>query len=179
MRINRKHRILFFHIPRTSGKKVATALQSEVLEHDWHRIPINFNKLSDYKDYKKFTIVRNPIRRFFSFYYRDVIRENKEESFLDWFIRIKDQPLSKPQHQWYTINGEIVLDRIFRYEDLAKNNYNDLKEYIGPWFQISPAAADDINRANIEDYITEEITNHIINHDQVICDLFNYKDHII
>lgn len=169
---NDSKKILFVHIPRTSGKSISAGFGGHVYKQ-WHITPASLQDefVGVFSDYRKFTIVRNPWYRHFSMYYQ---MTKGSIPWLDWFDQEKDNPIFKPhfkpQSSWYKIGNETVVDRIFRYED----GYDGIKEYI-PTLNIPKRNNNDRTIANIEDYINQEIVDQISEIDSETIELFDYK----
>ena len=140
---------LFIHINKCGGTSLKRALHN----HNDVFIPDNNNliKLSSedsWKDYKKFTIIRNPIDRVLSLQGMlkglkkvdmsiDEILDLVEDETLAYnrlrplnvYIKRHGLPMTHPHYQVYK-NGKINVDRYWRLEDLNEV-IPEIQEYLG------------------------------------------------
>lgn len=132
--------LLFVHIPKTAGQSIFSAIEKKYSD-DWKRIVhanhdplfvLQKNNIMGFRTYK-FTVVRNPFRRTYSYYMHFNKINNSNYSFSEFIDFIKTDQLfektpmiSYPQ-SFYCIgnSGDIELDRIYKYELLPELE-NDL-----------------------------------------------------
>lgn len=127
-----KDNLLFIHIPKTGGQSILKKLKENQLDN-WKRVlPLNHdplfiiernNKISE-KTFK-FTVVRNPYTRTFS-YYKHFCNCNKLNlTFTEFLIILKEKNKFYPNTPFivypqsffiYNKNGEYGLNKIYRYE---------------------------------------------------------------
>tara|TARA_B100000085_G_C18525335_1_gene505547 strand:+ start:533 stop:1153 length:621 start_codon:yes stop_codon:yes gene_type:complete len=149
--INHKHKFIFVHINKTGGTSIESILKK--LSRDWFAVNFNYvlngrftpkhhlikeyRKLADkrhgFKNYFKFTIVRNPWDRLLSNYFfrkktiHDKLIQNL--SFKEWVLNYKtdgysfEDCLSKhTQLDWITSkNEEVLVDFVGRFENLQED----------------------------------------------------------
>ena len=128
-------RFIFIHVPKTAGSAIHIHLKdSYVLKGcdrsdpipDLHHKKIKdiLNENSDYKNYFKFCVVRNPFARLLSGYkdfryQRGLINVDFDEFVCDQLIeKFSNDVHFIPQHNFTHINDEIAVDKIVRYENL-------------------------------------------------------------
>lgn len=144
--ISNKHKVLFYHIPRTGGSTVEFLF----CNMDWSFIDhrTKHPSLSDFKneyknvwdEYSKFTIVRNPFE-----WVRSLYSENRCPSLnFEYFCKnIKfDTRNTNKGFVYENIKGNTFntiikneFDYVLRYEDLSENNFL----YITNKFNLEPA----------------------------------------
>tara|TARA_Y100000816_G_scaffold266104_1_gene226425 strand:- start:528 stop:809 length:282 start_codon:yes stop_codon:yes gene_type:complete len=86
-----KRKVLFSHIPKTAGQSTNFMLTANFdIEYKYlMHIPLK-SVYKDYKDYFKFTIVRDPIYRCISaYYYIKRLKETRKRNFIDRLSYIK------------------------------------------------------------------------------------------
>lgn len=128
-------RFIFIHVPKTAGSAIHIHLKdSYVLKGcdrsdpipDLHHKKIKdiLNENSDYKNYFKFCVVRNPFARLLSGYkdfryQRGLINVDFNEFVCNELIQnFSNDVHFIPQHNFTHINDEVVVDKIVRYENL-------------------------------------------------------------
>lgn len=135
--------MIFVHVPKTAGtsiEKMFGALDGKKIKFEKSKKEINMNKFRaekhydvtdmefKYKDfienYFKWTIVRNPWEREYSFYNMTKSYRKKEKTFLEYLEETKKNKRSKVlQNQINFIfnkrNKKLMVDKIVRYEKLA------------------------------------------------------------
>lgn len=173
MTINHEKKLIFIHIPKNAGTSIIKAMGVENLYMD-KTIKEYKEHYEDYwNEYKKFTVVREPIDRFISAY--KFARMNES----GWFSATGEEGLEKHHHyelcnemnineyisylyknpekfnrwtapQTFIIsneNGEREIDYYVRYENLLK----DLQ-------RIGIDKIEKLNSSKIKDYKTIELT---------------------
>lgn len=132
-------KIIFFHIPKTAGKAVVKyVLSNNSCGHKNVKENMRIFKIVEFWDSFKFTVMRDPIKRFISAYnfvkfsnnydYQNKEIKNSREVILQ-FDDINDFALNfitnktanklihfKPQHKFISLFGRILVDKIF-YQD--------------------------------------------------------------
>mgnify|MGYP001553099534 CR=1 FL=1 len=124
---------LFVHIPKTGGTSIRAALNSinadswirdrSKIHHDTITELLLYNQIST--NTKIFSVVRNPYTRIISYYYHFNKINNSLISF-NTFIDVIYNKIFIPstpfimydQTYFISINNQIVVDNIFRYENL-------------------------------------------------------------
>jgi len=158
--ISHKHRFIFIKTNKTAGTSIEIALSkfcgpddiiTPITEEDeklraslGYRGPQNhegfYNHISAkeikeridgkvWNEYYKFCVERNPWERYISFYFF----KNKNEPRPDINAYVDDkavQRLKQYGYYNYTIDGEIVVDKICLYENLA-SDLEEVSEHIG------------------------------------------------
>lgn len=128
-------KVLFIHIPKTGGTSVTHVLKSMGMD-SWCRDPkyrhhdslVNLEKNNTLpEDVFKFSIVRNPYTRTFSYYKHFQKINNVNISFYDFAIILHDlklfpnkTPMIPYTQSYYLVNsmGVIAIDRIYSFENL-------------------------------------------------------------
>ena len=135
--ISHKHKVLFYHIPRTAGTTVEIMLTG----FDWAYVDLSTKHPSmetfkqKYKnywdDYKKITIVRNPFSWVKSNYSSSISEVTSFEDYCNDFyfdkgtndFGVKYCDINK---KTFTNIFEIEFDKIYKFEDLVCNNFTIL-----------------------------------------------------
>lgn len=168
---------IFIHIPKTAG----TSIIKKIPQQRWKKVmPFGHDPLfileinNRLEDVYKFTVVRNPYKRTFS-YYKHFCTQNKVEcSFLDFLNILKNKIYYKntpmivfPQSFFvYDVEGQVGVDKIYKFENI-KNLEDD--------FNIS------LDFLNKGDYSQEEYLNELTNEciefiqDYFCIDFFNFN----
>jgi hypothetical protein len=108
MTINHEKKLIFIHIPKNAGTSIIKAMGVENLFMD-KTIEEYKEHYGDYwNEYKKFTVVREPIDRFISAYK---------------FARMKESG-------WFSATGEEGLEKHHHYELCNKMNINEYISYL-------------------------------------------------
>lgn len=117
--------ILFIHIPKTGGTSVKHLIKDNIprkfpFGHD----PLFSFKQDEVKDKFKFSIIRNPYTRTYS-YYRHFCKENNLKVTFEYFlseikesIPYKNTPMYYFPQSFYLIDnlGNYSIDKIYKYE---------------------------------------------------------------
>ena len=149
--ISHKHKFIFVHINKTGGTSLELILRklsalyvgkwdNKLYAKNWdgkHNLIEKYRKLAKkeigFKNYFKFTIVRNPWDRLLSnYFYRKYIKYDgfiQDMSFKEWVVNSKtgdysfENSLSKhEQFDWITDNHkEVLVDFIGRFENLQED----------------------------------------------------------
>lgn len=141
--ISHKHKFIFIHIPKTAGTTICSSWEGSLLKHickeygvlgGTHKSAMQLQEMfpEEFKEYFKFTVVRNPYDRFVSkFFFKQLNRrmdfdlewtDKESEGLLPqvyWItdrdqIKDKKDPYNRPDSRW----GNIIIDRVIRYENL-------------------------------------------------------------
>jgi len=128
MAICHQRKLIFIHIPKNAGTSIHSLFDTNPKDYlpdqKWDKYKDHFGEYWD--TYTKFTIIRNPISRFISFYKYWKMNENFDydiNEFIDKLDEIKT-PIKNPQ-SWFICNSNnVMVDVIIRYENL----YEDLKK---------------------------------------------------
>lgn len=134
--ISEKHKSIFVHIPKTAGTSIEKKLglfedfQRGVQDHRTIIELRNSMEIMDFKKYFKFSFVRNPWDRVFS-WYRNVMRDPIHRkgqnipddcSFAQFLECFSTNLVLKPQLYWLEDEkGDIPLDFIGRFENLSED----------------------------------------------------------
>lgn len=153
--ISHKHRFIFIHIPKTAGTTICSSWEGSLLKHickehgvlgGTHKSAMQLKDMfpDEFKEYFKFTVVRNPYDRFVSkFFFKQL---NPRIDFnLEWtdkeaegllpqvywitdrsLIKNEKDPYDRPDSRW----GEIIVNHIIRYEELNEE-LPKVFEYLG------------------------------------------------
>lgn len=141
--ISHKHKFMFIHIPKTAGTTICSSWDGSILKHvckeygvlgGTHKSAMQLKEIypHEFKNYFKFTVIRNPYDRFVSkFFFKQLNpRENFDLEWTDkesegllpqvyWItdrsqIKDKKDPYNRPDARW----GNIIIDHFIRYENL-------------------------------------------------------------
>ncbi len=122
--------ILFVHIPKTAGQSIFSVVSSHwnYVEHAKHDPLFLLERNNNIVDAYKFSVVRNPYRRTFS-YYKHFNKVNHTEYTFGQFLDIIKSGASFPKtkmipysQSFYCLNtvGDIGLDKIYKFENLKE-----------------------------------------------------------
>ena len=122
--------ILFVHIPKTAGQSIFSVISSHwnYVEHAQHDPLFLLEKNNNIVDAYKFSVVRIPYRRTFS-YYKHFNKVNHTEYTFGQFLDIIKSGASFPKtkmipysQSFYCLNtvGDIGLDKIYKFENLKE-----------------------------------------------------------
>jgi hypothetical protein len=129
MIISHTNKFIFIKSEKTGGSSVETALEpsltfSDVYHKNGHEIPAQILQKYGSKifnNYFKFSIVRNPFDKMVSHYFwQRYLQPERYDSFHDF---VKEFYYNKIISNWkyFSINNNVVIDRILKYEDLQKD----------------------------------------------------------
>lgn len=123
-------KLLFVHIPKTGGTSI-----KNLINDDWNRKwPMGHDPYFELQKMNliddsifKFSVVRNPYTRAFSYYKHYLVQNNSNKSFEDFLnmIRIKQGTVYTPMIIYnqsfyvYDLNGQCSLSKIYYFEKLT------------------------------------------------------------
>ena len=118
------------HIPKTAGQSIFSVVSSHwnYVEHAKHDPLFLLERNNNIVDAYKFSVVRNPYRRTFS-YYKHFNKVNHTEYTFGQFLDIIKSGASFPKtkmipysQSFYCLNtvGDIGLDKIYKFENLKE-----------------------------------------------------------
>lgn len=136
-----KNKCIFFHIPKTAGISVSLSLFGHLSRH----VNAQFYKClfgKSFETHFKFAFVRNPYTRLVSAY--EYLKNTKDDFFkddlifkknvldkyktFDDFVRLwlkdnfkKSKPHFRPQFSFISVNGNLILDFLGRFESLEQD----------------------------------------------------------
>nr|WP_272507970.1 sulfotransferase family 2 domain-containing protein [Salinibacter ruber] len=184
--VSHEHEAIFIHIPKTAGTSVKN-LVGLTPGMTMHTKPTNMVHKKTWKQYTSFTIVRNPLDRFFSNYFfhtspkyegglTSICPGLKEMGVREYFYRLKevDSNHIDPQHEFITHKySSKILDHILKLDNIK----NDIKK-ICNIFGIKNCTMPRKNSSGKYKHkvqIEEETLEDIINYYQKDFDLFGYR----
>lgn len=140
--IDHNKKLIYLHIPKTSGKSVETYLAGKPIGNphakDWHIK----NKLAagEYKDYFSFGIIRNPIDRIMSVYnhyknggvgikhdlnVQNALKNVTFDEFVDRIDEFKGKLISNymlgDQYRWFFVGSKQTVSKILMFSRLPDN----------------------------------------------------------
>jgi len=150
-----KHKVIFIHIPKTGGSSIETSLNckndssgygtkdGKARQHyTWKDYEKNY--LNKYKNYYKFSIIRNPYTKVLSDYYflkneakitHNNFQNKSFDEYLDYCKYIYENKLYStthyhdhfmPQYEFiYDNNNKLKVDKIFKFE-----NFEEITKFI-------------------------------------------------
>ena len=191
--ISYNKKFIFIHINKTAG----TAVEKSLLEYGDKRVEpkndLNFeltykqSQHFNYKEYKeylgseydnffKFTVVRNPFDRVVSYYLKNSINQNNL-SFSDWVIdRYKNKNFQDYKRMYSDYTHWIDKDNtdfILRFENLS-SDFNILKQKLNIDCELKYHNVNK-NRLHYKEYYNEDTKEIITNHFKKELNTFNYK----
>lgn len=130
--------VLFVHIPKTAGQSIFSVLSEKKLNNCKYTIYSKHDPLfvlqknNNIARTFKFTVVRNPFRRTYSYYKHFNKMNNSNYLFLDFLNFIKSgkefdkTPMILYPQSFYCISddGNIGLDKIYKYEFLNELEFD-------------------------------------------------------
>lgn len=199
MLISKDKQFVFFHIPKTAGGSM-TALLSKYTDKQidikdksqqgWmtrYHVPTkkqSFNSMHSFvdphyndhncKDMFSFSFVRNPYTRIISLY--KFIKRYRHLTFLGFcqYLNVKKEA-NVNQYKYLTLQNEIPLDFVGRYENI-KEDFNNVCEEIGiPERYIDLGFEHKQDLINYKDYYCDESKKIIDNIFDMDFKTFNYK----
>lgn len=139
-------KILFVHVPKTGGTSIKEFLQNNNLEiwnRSWpmgHDPYFELESMNRLDNTFKFSIVRNPYTRTYSYYHHFKFQNNADISFLDFLnlIRLRKSTLQTPMISYnqsfyiFDRNGNMSLSKLYKYENLNQfeNDFGIQLEYL-------------------------------------------------
>jgi hypothetical protein len=162
-----RSKLLFIHIPKTGGTSIAKYLLESGLDK-WNRdfnykhhdplILLEKNNLIDIDTFK-FSVVRNPYTRTYSYYHHFMRINSISLSFTDFLDIIKKEiffpqtPLINKLQKYYVLDksGGIGLTKIYNYENLLEleSDLNFKLEKLNVGNYSKKEYYDDYNKKNI------------------------------
>ena len=153
MTICHKRKLIFVHIPKNAGTSIHslfdTQLEDYLPDQKWDKYKEHFSEYWD--SYTTFTVIRDPISRFISFYKywrMNDLTDCDINEFVDNLDEI-DTPLKNKQSSFICDNGKVMVDVLVRYEnlhqDLEKININDI-----PHLNSSETFPIDLSKSSID-----------------------------
>lgn len=135
--VSDKHKLLFYHIPRTGGSSIeilVTGHDYAYLDHKYkHPSMEDFKKkyYDKWDDYYKFTVVRNPFEWVRSLYSKNRSKNNDFPHFcnnLSFDTRDTGNGFIYENIKGVSFSEIITdeFDKIYRYEDLVNEDYNQI-----------------------------------------------------
>ena len=200
MIISHEHKFIFIKTRKTAGSSVEKYLvnylnwQTDVCTgSDYDHTPsigglgsqynhinaewIAINYPNEWKNYFKFSIVRNPWDTLVSFYYWYKNGRPRKVGRYDFDYFLKGKPLSY-WNDWkrgmYTINENPVLDYICKYENLDKELKKIPVPYNGEMLSTFAKAGLRENK-NYRDFYNDDSKQIVYNEFQDVIQNFNYK----
>jgi|LakMenEpi03Aug12_release.lakeMendotaPanAssembly.Ray.scaffolds.fasta_scaffold00037_134 hypothetical protein len=121
--------LLFVHIPKTGGIAIRSQLREQPWLRTWHigHDPYHVLKLNNNitPEVFKFSVVRNPFTRAYSYYHHFLRFNQIQISFKNFLSMImvgevtEKTPLMKYDQSFYIFEEDITeMDKIYRYEEL-------------------------------------------------------------
>ena len=196
--ISKEYKTIFIHIPKTAGtsisrffqeKQISICIQPE-LHASIHDIKSDFPQA--YKNYRKFTVVRNPYDRMVSWYFFlkesavlagfDLetvfpfnfikwIEDPFKVNFTRWKLDTSDEnkkgiPFLQPQHMWLddTVN-------ILRYENLNK----DLNKFFEKKINLPLKNKSNLKKEHFLNYYNKHALDIVYERYKEDFEKFNYK----
>ena len=152
MFISPKFKLLFIHIPKTAGYSIEEMIQVQdpnafETKYTHDSVVNNWKTIEKYKEYYKFTVVRNSWQLCASCYRfecKGVRWKANNKTFKEWFIwKVNNkEPNHHPfpnQLDYITKDGKIIVDKIIRYEELEKG-LRELCKEVGLEFKLNKTA---------------------------------------
>ena len=128
--VSHKHKLIFAHIPRTGGTSVFNAIKPHLGDKDLFDGPIEthvtmrllktcLRPRGALKEYKKFSIVRNPLYRFLSQFQGVLDRSTIEQVVSDLLRKVKrnDHDYWRSATEYLCDGQDMMVDKVFKLED--------------------------------------------------------------
>jgi len=194
--ISHDFKTIFFHVPKTAGTSIETSFGFVKKAKSGHtklyaEYGLNGEKhftAEDYKlkypkefeEYYKWTIVRNPWERELSFYLMQIKgAKYRHMSFLEWLeavpVREHGQGVQKDQVDYFMIDGEIVVDDIYRFENLQISWRTVLNKINKEPIKLNWARNSKISRQSKLNYFNQKSIDLIAELRQRDIELLNYS----
>jgi hypothetical protein len=161
--------VIFIHIPRTGGTVLKWSLNRRlknlnyINQQDHRPATERRNEIgtSCWNKFYKFTIIRNPWDRALSMY----LHERSQSSFKDWLLNT-----DLDQERYYCDNNHVIVDDIYRYENLEQS-LNLICEKSG-WPKFSLMGR--VNNTNKNLVFDQESVDIVYNKCKKFIERFNY-----
>ena len=131
--IDRKHKLILVHLPKTGGTSGARALGSrkdEDFKGKHWRLKNYSRAIADFNTYHTFGFVRNPWARMAA-WYRFKAKRNRTGGleFGEWLKLPRVHGLPRKEEDFFFLNGKFALDSVGRFENLEQ----DFKRIVFPF----------------------------------------------
>ena len=140
--ISHEHKVLFYHIPRTGGTTIENLFIGKDMAFFNHRMKhpsmedFMFEYKEWWKDYYKFSVIRNPYEWVRSMYSLEK-SDNKDFNYYCENFRFNTKLTNEGFPYENIIGNNFIeffnnkLDHIFRFEDLVKSDFGELRNKFG------------------------------------------------
>ncbi len=142
--VNHQYKCIFIEVPKTGSTSIRDVLGHPPKPHlDISEIKAEIDDLI-FEEYFKFGLIRNPWDRVVSLYLRNEGLTMKDkmsfEDFVYWIQNSSDTCIhptpKKNQLDWFTdVNGQILVDRIYKFEKLEEA-WEDISKKINVYHQL-------------------------------------------
>lgn len=145
--ISHKHKLIFTHIPKTGGTSISS-LFIDNCHHKNHEQTISIIKNDKFKDYYKFTVVRNPWDRLVSLYFFKIKRRKiNNVEFKKFILSINNAQIlmglfPKDTNILYHVSGYLdfyLKESLNYYNHIGKfENLNDTHLILSKMYKLPP-----------------------------------------
>ena len=187
MVISHKHKFICIDPPKTGTNYRQNILKKygELIKGNQH---VNFNEVenlfpeNNFEDYFVFAFVRNPWRRYlswFNFVRRDIVRDKVSpqefHKFIKTFLNKDHLKISKPQSFWFMHEGNINVDFIGSLENIAQDMSHILNK-IGFQVQLpQEAALQSTYNLNFDDAYDQDLIDYVSEKEKDVIQLKGYE----
>tara|TARA_Y100000310_G_C20149471_1_gene564018 strand:+ start:13 stop:573 length:561 start_codon:yes stop_codon:yes gene_type:complete len=180
-----KEKIIFIHIPKTAGTSIRSYFKSisrrkkKPRKHATIK-EIEYSFPTEYKTYKKFTVVRNPYDRILSWFFYLKTKKNSHvqnmefKEWLNYLVEIKKNKIFSTKH----ITSIIMLSQSFWINNTVEIiKFENLNEELNKLFnkQINLPIINKSNHKYYLEYYNKESLNIIYDIYKEDFKKFNYK----
>ena len=197
MILSYESKFIFIHIPKTAGTSIENGLRDffkgEVIYGEvdslwgYHSTALQLkNKLDNYDEFFKFTIVRNPYDRLYSLgsaitlidHGKNISEPISKKKFKDWLLfgsrSMRSLPQRKTQLSWIVDNrNRVIVDYIIRFENL-KTEFDELVNKLGGGTVSLPHERASNRVKNYQDLYDDEMIEFVQTYHKIDLDYFNY-----
>lgn len=189
-------KIIFIHIPKTAGTTISSVIRKSLrdqtcitggknTEWNYHTSALEFkNKVHNFNDYFKFTFVRNPYDRLYSWcsmlFQKSFKQGVTKEKFKHWLLKgntsfSNNRLQERPQLYWINDeNGNSLIDFIGKFENL-QHDFNKLCDILNIKISTLPTMRTSIRSKNYSDFYDHEMIGFVKHYHKKDLEEFNYS----
>ena len=190
--ISEKGKFVFIHPPKTAGSSICFALKDygtglsfsedtgnaifdgSITIRKHANVQLIKERLgSDWSEYKKFSVVRNPWDRYVSVYFWLKHLNHEQVEGLDFRDFILGRSRLNSCYEYCQINDELVVDKVLRYENLEE----EFGALCDEWSLVATplTQCNQINRPHYSHFYNKETRDMVAERMKTDIEFFNYS----